>query len=321
MPTFKILVPAALALIGTANAVVPSPVIAVPDTGDTLDIIREAPAQPSFFGGQDTVLDRLMNGARVSSGAPSARQEVAIASDDSVAAEVEGQTSRFDSAARADRGSERTRSASGTANAESVRTDSNARAARVTQERRAADDAEVRRLRYQAINSVTADEPLVTTTTAPETTNTTWRATTTTTSTTTTSTTTTNPPTTSAPATTRPPVTQAPTTQPRATQPPATQPPATQPAAAVPAGGAGGTLACIRSIESGGNYAAVNSSGKYRGAYQFDRTTWNSVASRHNPAYVGVDPAAAPPGVQDQIAAALISERGLQPWPTPNKRC
>ncbi|MCB9389334.1 MAG: transglycosylase family protein [Acidimicrobiia bacterium] len=85
--------------------------------------------------------------------------------------------------------------------------------------------------------------------------------------------------------------------------------------------GASGTLACIRRIESGGNYGAVNSTGRFRGAYQFDRTTWNSVAARHNPAYVGVDPAAAPAAVQDQLAAALISERGLSPWPTPNRRC
>jgi len=74
-------------------------------------------------------------------------------------------------------------------------------------------------------------------------------------------------------------------------------------------------LARLRQCESGGNYAITDPSGTYRGAYQFDRTTWNSVASRHFPKYVGVDPAAAPPLVQDAMARALYLERGRAPWP------
>lgn len=71
----------------------------------------------------------------------------------------------------------------------------------------------------------------------------------------------------------------------------------------------------LRQCESNGNYAITNPSGKYRGAYQFDRSTWNSVAGRHAPNLVGVDPAAASPAEQDAMALALYSERGARPWP------
>ena len=73
--------------------------------------------------------------------------------------------------------------------------------------------------------------------------------------------------------------------------------------------------AALRQCESGGDYAITNPSGKYRGAYQFDRRTWNSVAERHAPRLVGVDPAAASPGDQDAMALALYGERGARPWP------
>lgn len=299
MPAFKLFMPAALALIGTANTVVPAPAITTPDTGDTLSVLRESSGPPSFFGGEETYLDQLVSGARPAADSASSRQEVAI-STESAHTHVDDTATRFDAEVRADRASARTESATDALGAASARTEINAEAARINAERDASDEAETQRLRYHAIEAVTADRPRVTTTTAPATTNTTWRATTTTTTTSTTSTTSTAPPT---------------------TQPPATRTPATQaPAPAAPAG-ASGTLACIRRIESGGNYGAVNSTGRFRGAYQFDRTTWNSVAARHNPAYVGVDPAAAPAAVQDQLAAALISERGLSPWPTPNRRC
>lgn len=76
-----------------------------------------------------------------------------------------------------------------------------------------------------------------------------------------------------------------------------------------------GRLASLRACESGGNYRAVSSSGRYRGAYQFDQRTWNSVASRHHSLLVGLDPAAAHPAQQDLMARALWSERGNQPWP------
>ena len=43
--------------------------------------------------------------------------------------------------------------------------------------------------------------------------------------------------------------------------------------------GSSSTLARIRQCESGGSYTAVSPSGTYRGAYQFDRATWASVAA------------------------------------------
>ena len=74
-------------------------------------------------------------------------------------------------------------------------------------------------------------------------------------------------------------------------------------------------LAGLRNCESGGNYGAVNPSGTYRGAYQFSRSTWNSVASKSFPHLVGVDPAAAAPADQDAMAQALYSSSGSSPWP------
>jgi hypothetical protein len=74
-------------------------------------------------------------------------------------------------------------------------------------------------------------------------------------------------------------------------------------------------LPCIRKHESGGNYQAVSKSGKHRGAYQFDRSTWDSNA-RQGPHYdwVGADPARAPEDIQDSQARVLHARRGLQPW-------
>lgn len=74
-------------------------------------------------------------------------------------------------------------------------------------------------------------------------------------------------------------------------------------------------LARLRQCESGGNYAATSPGGTYRGAYQFAQSTWNSVASRHFPKWVGTDPAKAPSIVQDAMARALYLERGRAPWP------
>ena len=74
-------------------------------------------------------------------------------------------------------------------------------------------------------------------------------------------------------------------------------------------------LTRLRRCESGDNYRAVSSSGTYRGAYQFNRQTWNGVASRHFPWLQGMDPAGAAPFFQDAMARALIRERGRSPWP------
>jgi hypothetical protein len=73
--------------------------------------------------------------------------------------------------------------------------------------------------------------------------------------------------------------------------------------------------AALRECESGGDYSIVSRTGRYRGAYQFSRSTWDSVAADHAPDLVGVDPAAATPAEQDAMARALYADRGAQPWP------
>lgn len=64
----------------------------------------------------------------------------------------------------------------------------------------------------------------------------------------------------------------------------------------------------LRACEASDNYAVTNSSGKYRGAYQFDVPTWESVGGTG-------DPAAATPQEQDLRAALLHQQRGSSPWP------
>jgi len=89
----------------------------------------------------------------------------------------------------------------------------------------------------------------------------------------------------------------------------------TVPAPVLPPGPSPSQWEALRQCESNGNYAITSPSGKYRGAYQFDRSTWNSVAERYAPDLVGVDPAAASPADQDGMAFALYTERGASPWP------
>ncbi|MGI9600609.1 MAG: transglycosylase family protein [Acidimicrobiales bacterium] len=64
----------------------------------------------------------------------------------------------------------------------------------------------------------------------------------------------------------------------------------------------------LRFCESSGNYRAVDPSGIYRGAYQFDRQTWRTVGGSG-------DPINASPSEQDARARALYALRGNQPWP------
>lgn len=72
---------------------------------------------------------------------------------------------------------------------------------------------------------------------------------------------------------------------------------------------------CTLDIESDGNYGAVSPGGTYRGAWQFDQSTWNGAVARAGyPEWSGRDPAQAPPGVQDAAAHQLYRERGNQPW-------
>jgi hypothetical protein len=71
---------------------------------------------------------------------------------------------------------------------------------------------------------------------------------------------------------------------------------------------AGGTLDAIAQCESGGNPHAVGGGGAYRGKYQFDYGTWQSVGGSG-------DPAAAPEAEQDRRAAMLYAQSGSNPWP------
>lgn len=66
--------------------------------------------------------------------------------------------------------------------------------------------------------------------------------------------------------------------------------------------------AALRHCESRGRYTSVSPSGTYRGAYQFDVSTWISVGG------VG-DPIDATPEEQDARARILFAERGQAPWP------
>lgn len=68
------------------------------------------------------------------------------------------------------------------------------------------------------------------------------------------------------------------------------------------------TLESIASCESGGDPTAVSSDGTYRGKYQFDQGTWESMGGSG-------DPAAAPESEQDYRAAMLYAQSGSSPWP------
>lgn len=76
----------------------------------------------------------------------------------------------------------------------------------------------------------------------------------------------------------------------------------------------------LRVCESTDRYHIVDSTGSFRGAYQFDRSTWNAVARRWYPWLEGLDPAEVDPWWQDAMAQALWSERGPQPWPVCGRR-
>jgi transglycosylase-like protein len=78
--------------------------------------------------------------------------------------------------------------------------------------------------------------------------------------------------------------------------------------ASLPGGVTIGTLESIAACESGGDPTAVSSDGSYRGKYQFDFGTWESVGGSG-------DPAVAPEGEQDYRAALLYAQSGSSPWP------
>lgn len=67
-------------------------------------------------------------------------------------------------------------------------------------------------------------------------------------------------------------------------------------------------LEAIAACESGGDPAAVDSSGTYHGKYQFSTATWQGVGGSG-------DPAAASEAEQDQRAAMLYARSGAGQWP------
>jgi len=64
----------------------------------------------------------------------------------------------------------------------------------------------------------------------------------------------------------------------------------------------------LRMCESSNRTNAVSRTGKYRGLYQFDLPTWESVGGKG-------DPAKATRAEQHKRAMILHSKRGWQPWP------
>jgi Transglycosylase-like domain len=78
--------------------------------------------------------------------------------------------------------------------------------------------------------------------------------------------------------------------------------------ASLPGGVSRETLDAIGACESGGDPNAVSSDGTYRGKYQFDFGTWESVGGSG-------DPAAASEAEQDYRAALLYAQSGSSPWP------
>jgi soluble lytic murein transglycosylase-like protein len=67
-------------------------------------------------------------------------------------------------------------------------------------------------------------------------------------------------------------------------------------------------LRLIARCESGGNPRAVSPGGRYRGKYQFMRSTWRRLGGEG-------DPAKAAEFTQDRIALRLYRREGIRPWP------
>jgi len=76
----------------------------------------------------------------------------------------------------------------------------------------------------------------------------------------------------------------------------------------LPGGVSLATLEAIAACESGGDPTIVSSDGTYRGKYQFDYGTWESMGGSG-------DPAAASEQEQDYRAAMLYAASGSSPWP------
>ena len=80
------------------------------------------------------------------------------------------------------------------------------------------------------------------------------------------------------------------------------------PASALSPAAVAATLRRIAACESNGVATAVSRDGRYRGKYQFSRSTWRAMGGSG-------DPAAAPEAEQDRRAAALLGRSGTAPWP------
>lgn len=70
----------------------------------------------------------------------------------------------------------------------------------------------------------------------------------------------------------------------------------------------------IAECESGGDPTAVSPDGRYRGKFQFLRSTWEEWGGR------GEDPAEASEAHQDRIALRLYRAKGTDPWPACGKQ-
>lgn len=70
----------------------------------------------------------------------------------------------------------------------------------------------------------------------------------------------------------------------------------------------GDVWSALARCESGGNPGSVSASGTYRGAFQFSRSTWESVGGTG-------DPAAASYGTQLALAQKLQARSGWGQWP------
>jgi hypothetical protein len=69
----------------------------------------------------------------------------------------------------------------------------------------------------------------------------------------------------------------------------------------------------IAECESGSDPKAVSDNGKYRGKFQFHRSTWRAVGGKG-------DPAKASESEQDKRALRLYRAEGTSPWPVCGKR-
>jgi hypothetical protein len=83
----------------------------------------------------------------------------------------------------------------------------------------------------------------------------------------------------------------------------------------------GGVWACIRQLESSGNYQANTGNGFY-GAYQFTPSTWNeSARGASYRQYANGRADLAPPYVQDAAAVWLQAHVGWTSWPNTSRAC